>query len=172
MTKLVTQETKVDSKFTKVGKLKEVNGSILSPQFAGLRLVLSANNLSGVTEVEKDKKKVAVNELLALFNKKWAKVREEARGWYASQKDYKLGNTLTTAVQSDTWVVHMLCQDKDRKLDKKALDSCLKKVADLANYEKASVHVSEFLLKEMPELQKAVQESLVNAGVNVYLYKE
>lgn len=152
------------NRFKVTGKTKLINGSILAPFNAGLRFVLSVNNEVG------DPKG---NPLLALFDKKWKTVRAESRGWFATKTGaYKLGAINTSAVQSDTWVIHMLCQDKDLKTDVKGLQDCLKKVCTNALYEKATVHVSTILCKSMPELKPLLESELVANGVNVYFYEE
>ena len=150
-------------KFQPLAKSKVIQGSILSPHNAGLRFVLSVNNLAGKAE----------SPLLPLFDKKWKKVREEARGWFTNKTGaYKLGAINTTAVQSDTWVIHMLCQDDALKTDAEGLKGCLKAVAKLAKYEKATVHVSSVLLKAVPELNELVKTQLLEDGVSVYFYEE
>ena len=152
------------SKFQPAGKVKVVKGSILSPENAGLRFVLSFTNTLGKTDG---------NPLYPVFDKKWKKVKEEAKGWFATKTGaYKLGATNTTAVQSDTWVIHMLCQDDTLKVDATALTECLKKVAASAKYEKASVHVSSLLLNLVPEMSQLLNDHLVKAGVSVLYYEE
>jgi len=150
------------NKFLVQGKFKEITGSILAPQHAGLRLVLSTNNLSGKPE----------NPVFPIFDKKWRKVREDSKGWFSSRINYKLGCVNTTAVQSDTWVIHLLCQDENFKTDDKALEDCLKKVTEMAKYEKASVHVSQLLLDSVPGMKASLLKLAVENGVNVYSYKE
>jgi hypothetical protein len=152
------------NKFQPQGKVKLVKGSILAPENAGLRFVLSVNNLSG---------KIDENPLYPIFEKKWKKVKEEARGWYATKTGaYKLGALNMTAVQSDTWVIHMLCQDESLTTNLEALDVCLKKVCDKAKYEKASVHVSSILVEAVPELKDLLAKNLISQGINVSLYTE
>ncbi len=167
MTKEKNKEKPVN-KFQAPGRTKVINGSILAPETAGLRFVLSVNNMAGKPE----------NPLFPIFDKKWKKVKEESRGWFATKTGaYKLGAINTTAVQSDVWVIHMLCQtweEKEKKLntDVAALEECLKKVAASAKYEKSSVHVSTVLTDAIPELQELLTEHLVQQGVSVYFYKE
>lgn len=151
-------------RFQTPGRTKVIKGSILAPETAGLRFVLSVNNTAG---------KPDNNPLYPVFEKKWKKVKEEARGWYATKTGaYKLGAVNTTAVQSDTWVIHMLCQDDDQKTDVAALTKCLKETARMAKYEKASVHVSSLLTQAMPELTGLLKSELVDEGVSVYFYEE
>jgi hypothetical protein len=151
-------------KFQQAGKLKVIQGSILNPHNAGLRFVLSFTNLAG---------KIDGNPLYPIFEKKWKKVREEARGWYATKTGaYKLGAINTTAVQSDTWVIHLLCQDEELHTNVDGLRDCLKKVCASAKYERASVHVSNLLLSVHPEVKPLIQEQLIDNGVSVYFYEE
>lgn len=152
------------NRFKVAGKTKVIKGSILYPENAGLRFVLSINNLQG---------KADGNPMLPIFDKKWKKVREESRGWFATKTgEYKLGAIRNTAVQSDTWVIHMLCQDEELALDTKGLEECLKKVCALAKYEKASVHVSTLLCDQLSDLKSLLNKEVLSNGVNVYFYEE
>ncbi len=152
------------NKFQQPGKVKLIKGTILSPENAGLRFVLSVNNLVGKTDN---------HPLYPLFEKKWKKVKEEAKGWYATKTGaYKLGAVNTTAVQSDTWVIHMLCQDESLKTDLKSLEECVKKTAASAKYEKATVHVSNLLVNTVPELPELLKKHMVQEGVSVSYYEE
>lgn len=150
------------NKFITPGKMKQVNATIIAPENAGLRFVLNACGVSGKFE----------SKLGTLLNKRWSKVREDYKGWHATQHNFKLGLLNTTAVSSDTWVVNMLVEDKDGNLDQAALQLAVKKVADLAKYEHASVHVSNILTTEVPELQPLLAKNLAEEGINVYFYTE
>lgn len=152
------------NKFQPSGKVKLIKGSILAPENAGLRFVLSVNNLAGKTEG---------NPLYPIFDKKWKKVKEESKGWYATKTGaYKLGAINVTAVQSDTWVIHMLCQDEKLTMNTSALEDCLKQVCAKAKYEKASVHVSSVLLEILPEFKDLLTKHLVSEGLNLLVYTE
>ncbi len=150
-------------RFQPQGRVKVIKGSILAPENAGLRFVLNINNMKGQP----------ASPLYPIFEKKWKKVKEEAKGWYTTRTGaYKLGAVNTTAVQSDTWVIHMLCQDEEFRTDPKALEECLKKVCASAKYEKATVHVSALLVSAVPELQDLLNSQLVQEGVSVSYYEE
>lgn len=158
-------ETKNDEmkKFQKAGQVKVIQGSILAPHNAGLRFVLSIANTAGKME----------NPLFPLFEKKWKKVREEVRGWWATKTGaYKLGAILNTATQSDVWVISMLCQNDDLQTDTVALEKCLKEICKLAKYERATIHVSTVLTNHMPELSELLQKNIVEQGLSVYYYEE
>jgi hypothetical protein len=151
------------NKFQVKGKVKVIKGSILMPENTGLRFILNVNNMVGTAE----------SPLYPLFDKKWKKVKEEARGWYVNKTGaYKLGAVSTTPVQSDVWVVGMLCQDEKLKTDLKAVEDCLKKICASAKYEKATMHVSTLLVNAIPELQELLTQHLVNNGVSVSYYEE
>jgi hypothetical protein len=155
-------EDKVN-RFQVKGKTKFIKGSILTPEGGGLRFVLNVVNMTGKAE----------GALYPIFDKKWKKVREETRGWYATKTGaYKLGATSTTAVQSDVWVTHLLCQDEKLATDVKALEECLKSVCKSALYEKATVHVSTVLTAAVPELEALLGTCLVDKGVSVSFYQE
>lgn len=151
------------NKFLQPGRVKVVKGSILTPENAGLRFVLNINNTVGKAE----------SPLYPLFEKKWPKVKQEAKGWYNTRDGkYKLGAVNSTAVQSDTWVIHMLCQDDELKTDASALEKCLKEVCKQAKYERATVHVSTLLTEAIPELTELLNKELVEQGVAVSFYEE
>ena len=98
---------------------------------------------------------------------------ETRQGWFNTKTGaYKLGATNNTAVQSDTWVIHLLCQDEELKTNVKALEECLNKVCASAKFEKASVHVSTLLTDNIPELSGLLTKTLLDKGVSVYFYEE
>jgi hypothetical protein len=150
------------SKFTPKGKVKVVKGSILTPEYAGLRLIVNFVNKNGKPE----------GPLYEVFDKKWKKIKEETKGWYASRINFKLGEINTVAVQSDTWVINCLCQDEENAVQEKALDDCIKKVATMAKNEKASVHIPNLLLQSFPKLMENLNSQLVENGINVSVYEE
>lgn len=149
-------------KFITPGKFKQINATILAPENAGLRLILNVVGQNGKFESKLD----------GILSKKWVKVREDYKGWFATQHNFKMGWLNNTAVGSDTWVVNMLVEDKEGKVDTKALQVAVKKVADMAKYERASVHVSAITVSEIPELQQLLTSHLIEEGVNVYFYNE
>jgi hypothetical protein len=153
------------NRFQAVGSTKVINGSILNPHNAGLRMILSINNMAGDP---------SGNPLFKIFNKKWPRIQQESRGWYqAHSGSYKLGTIAgTVAVQSDIWCYGMLCQNADLTVDVPALQKCLKLVCKDAKAEKASVHISTLLTTMIPELSNLVQTELVSQGVSVLYYEE
>lgn len=156
-------ETENKNRFQPQGRVKVIQGSILAPENAGLRFVLNVANLEGKAE----------SPLYPVFDKKWPTVKREVKGWFNTRTGaYKLGAVNTTAVQSDTWVLNMLCQDKELNTDKSALQTCLKEVCKMAKYEKASVHVSTLLTDSVPDLTDLLKTELVENGVSVYFYEE
>lgn len=160
----MTTNDKQPNKFQQPGRVSTINGSILAPHNAGLRFVLSVNNLAGKNEG---------NPMLPIFDKKWPKVKAESRGWFATKTGaYKLGAVNTTAVQSDTWVVHMLCQGEDLQVNGAGLAKCLKEVCKMAKYERATVHVSTVLTNSIPEMTNLLKEELIDQGVSVAFYQE
>jgi len=151
-----------ENKFVTQGKTKLVTGTILTPELGNLRLVL----------VPCSEKGDAKSDLYDLLNRKWKQARAELKGWYSNHINFKLGNIQSTAVQSDTWVVHCLCEDKEGKVDSKALVACVKKLADLAKFERASIHVSALMVKAIPSLPNLLTTECINKGTTVYYYEE
>src|SRR5579859_3430587 len=159
-----TKENKMSNvSFQQPGKVKMVNGSILMPHNAGLRFILSINNMKGSVEG---------NPLFSVFDKKWLQVKVDSKGFYTNKTgSYKLGTILgTTATQSDTWVIHCLVQDENLQVNLPSLEKCLKDMCKMAKYEKASIHISSILTQMIPELSELVNEHLVKNGVGVSYY--
>ena len=151
-----------ENKFVTHGKTKLVQGTILTPELGNLRLIL----------VPSSEKGDGGSDLYNLLSRKWKQARAELKGWYSNHIDFKLGNIQSTAVQSDTWVVHCLFEDKNGKVNEKALASCVKKLADLAKYEKASVHVSTLTTSALPQLSPLLVTNMIEKGITVYFYEE
>jgi hypothetical protein len=150
-------------KFQQPGRVKVVQGSIVAPQNAGLRFVLNVANMAGKAE----------GPMYTLFEKKWPTVKREVRGWFTTRDGkYKLGTTHTLAVQSDTWVISLLCQDDKLETNDDALRTCLKEVCKSAKYERATVQVSTKLTDALPSLQELLNKELVEEGVSVNYYDE
>lgn len=159
----MTEKNETVKRFQQPGRVKVVQGSITSPHNAGLRFILNVANTVGKAE----------GPMYPLFEKKWPTVKREVRGWFTTRDGkYKLGAVHNMAVQSDTWVVSLLCQDDDMKTQDDALRTCLKEVCKSAKYERATVHVSAKLVEAVPSLQELVTEELVNEGVAVNYYEE
>jgi hypothetical protein len=151
------------NKFQQPGRVKVVKGSITAPENAGLRFVLNVANMSGKAE----------SPMYPLFEKKWPKAKQEAKGWFNTRDGkYKLGAVNSTAVQSDTWIIHCLMQDSSLQTDLNAAETCLKEVCKMAKYEGATVHISSVLVEAIPELQELLKEHLVDQGVSVSYYEE
>jgi hypothetical protein len=160
---IIMTETQKKNPFQVPGRVKVVQGSILSPENAGLRFVLNVANMGGKAE----------SPLYPLFDKKWTKVKQEAKGWFNTRTgSYKLGAINTVAVQSDTWVLNCLCQDEELQTDEKGLVTCLKEVCKMAKYERATVHVSTLLTQAVPELTDLLNTELVENGISVCFYEE
>lgn len=150
------------NKFTQAGRIKECTGSVLTPQNAGLKMVLSVCSQSGLYE----------SPFYNMITKRYTKVKSDYREWFVTQQGLKLGNLNTTAITSETWVMQAVCLDGKEKLDKKALEACVTKLIDQAKYEKASIHISDLLLKEVPALKKLLMTAIPEAGLNLYVYDE
>lgn len=151
------------NKFQPPGKFKVIKGTVLTPETTGLSLVLNVVNMAGKTE----------DSIYKLFEKKWPRVKSETRNqWINKNGFFKLGTIDTVLVQSDAWVINMRCQDENSRTDLKAVESCLKKVYDMAKAERASVHISSALILSVPELTDLARKTLTNNGIYVYFYDE
>lgn len=152
----------VNKKFTPPGKSKIIQGTIISPQSSDLKLVLAVCSLNGKPD----------SELYKLFDRKWKIASAELKGWHQHHVDFKLGNVKTISVQSDVWISNALCLSAEGVLDEVALAKCIKKIGEVAKYEKGSVHVSSLLTTAIPQLPALLMEYCIENGVSVSLYEE
>lgn len=145
-------------------KIKLCGNLLLETETSALKIVLNVCNVSS------DKFKPKQYRTAALLNNRWKKVAELDRS-FSYTRNFKLGEVNTSAVQSDVWVVSMVCQEEGKtSLDH--LKTCLKKVADMAKYERGYVHVSHLLFEDVPELTNdLLKEFFVDKNVNVFVYK-
>lgn len=157
-------ENKPDARFQKFGKVKTVQSSVLMPENGGLRFILNVANMAGKAD----------SPMYAVFDKKWAKVKSDVKGAFATKTGaYKLGSLLpTTCLQSDVWCLSMLCQDAEQKTDAVALKKCLQEVCKMAVYEHASCAVSSVLMDMVPELPELLKTELAEKGVAITFYQE
>jgi hypothetical protein len=150
-------------RFAPKGKVKVIQGSITSPHGGGLHFILNIATLAGKTDK---------NPLYPIFDKRWRQVKQDAKLWWINKNgQYKLGAVNQTVVQSDAWVLHMLCQDEEGEVSLPGLNACLKEVCKQAIYEHASVHVSQLLVEAIPELPELLNKHLVDEGVSVFYYQ-
>ncbi len=142
--------------------VKECAGSVLTPQNAGLKMILATVSQNGEYS----------SPFFNMITKRFAKVKSDYREAFVTQQGLKLGNVNTTAITSESWIQTAVCLDAKNKLDKKALEICVNKLVAMAVYEKASLHISNMLFGEVPALKKLLPSVALANGVNVYLYDE
>lgn len=150
------------SKFTPKGKLRTSQHSILTPEAADLRAILLPVSTSGKED----------SKLYTKVHSKWSRVKEDYKTWFALRTYFKLGQSQTTAVQSDVWVIHCLVKNDANVVEEKALQECLKKLADLLKRDKGSLHVSSLTLDEVPSLKEHIQTYFLDEGINVWSYTD
>lgn len=148
------------NKFTIPGKKQEVKGAVNTPINSGLRLVVMNCGVDGKLETDLQK----------LLVKSWPMVRTGYKGWFASQNNFKLGNIYDILTNSETRVVCMLVEGKDGKKDPEAVQKSVKLLLELAKKEKASVHISRVLLKEMVGMEEMLEKEFIPTGVSIYFY--
>lgn len=150
------------NRFQVAGKVKECLGSVITPEQSGLKMILTVISQSGENS----------SDFYKMVTKRYGKAHQDYREWFVTQQNMKLGTLNNTAVASDAWIMQAVCLDKKNKLDKVALEGCIKKLVEQAKYENGSIHLSSMLLKEVPALKKLLPAMATEAGVNVYLYAE
>jgi|ERR1019366_3267379 hypothetical protein len=152
----------IAKKFSPVGKSKVINGTLTIPNASGLRLICVLASEKGEFD----------SPVYKLLDKKWATIKTAAKGWRQENIHFKMGNLRDCAVNSDIWVVSLLCVKKDGTLDEKALATCFKKLSQMALSDKGTVHFSSTVADEHPQFFDMAQTQLVEKGINVFYYVE
>lgn len=150
------------NKFVIPGKVKEVTGSVTAPEHARLAIVFIPVPTSGEYSSDFYDKIVA----------RWSKVKQDYREKFVNRENFKLGEMITTAVASDIWVVQGICLNEKNKVDKTALEACVKKLISMSKYETAFVHTSQLVFKAFPAVKKALVELVPPEGLNLYAYSD
>lgn len=149
-------------KFVQAGKVKEVVGSIVAPEHARLAIIFMPVSVSGEY----------THPVLDKVIKRWSKVKQDYREKFVNREKFQLGETITTCVASDIWVMSGLCLTPKNKLDKDAFAKCLQKLIATAKYERAFVHMSAETLQDFPAIKKVMAVDVPAEGLNLYVYNE
>lgn len=158
------------NKFTTKGKFRKTSSTILTPENAGLRFVINPVDLKARYE----------NPINKFLNTKWSKPRTEFRSWFANRTGFKLGEIQQVAVQSDVWIINTLLFDEPNRVPKEAyadggkgkeppIEKAFKKIADMAKYERATIHVTVDAF-DIPEFEKLATRFFLDQGLSVYVY--
>jgi hypothetical protein len=149
------------SRFVTPGRFRQASSELVVPENSGLRFILNPIN----TKADFD------NEINLTLSKKWRKVREDGKGWYANRTNFKTGECQSVAIQSDVWVINFIILDEANKVIEGAFEPAMKKIAALAKYEHASIHISSKMM-ELPGFEAAAQSQFIDNGMSVYVYSK
>jgi hypothetical protein len=148
--------------FKKQGYIKNFTGSVLFPQTSDLKLIVVPVNMKGKY----------TGQLKEKIAKRWFNSDSNLKSWNANRINFKLGEIVENCVNSDVWIVNVLCRDENDVLDMTALEKCFKKVCTMATYNSGSVHISSVIKEELPGVEKLFEKAFLENGINVYLYQE
>lgn len=149
------------NKFVVPGKFKQIEGSVLLPHFSGLRLILNLTSVSGKVDTTLETK----------LTTKWAAVKKTLKQVFVDRVNCKLGHLEHSMVDSETWVSSLYCLDTENKFIETAFDQAFKKIVAFLKTEKASLHVSNTLFNDFPEIKDKISQ-LPLEGINLYFYNE
>ena len=150
------------NKFTTPGKVKEVNGSVINPEHVRLAIIFVPCSTTGKYE----------SDVYTKISTRWSKVKQEYRERFVNRQQFKLGEVIMTAIASDIWIAQALCLNDKNKLDKAALDTCVKTVVAAAKYENAYIHTSRLSLDAFPAMKKVLPTAILPEGLNLYVYSD
>lgn len=141
-----------------LGTLRIVKGDASIPHSSDNRMILFLGDINGLMETDLAKKLI----------KRWSKVKDSFRSWYRGQVQFKLGNILPIAVQTDTEIICLLVL-KDAVLDLAALKTALTSAAKYAALNKKNVHINK-TEQNWSEIESMITDLFLKAGVNVTIY--
>ncbi len=155
----------MNNKFQPKGRLRECKTSIITPESAGLRFILNPCSVSGKWD----------SKLQETLSKQWSKCKDDFKSWWATNNKslFKPGLNNVSSVQSDTWVINMLCLDQDGSLNKDNLSSCVKELVKSAKYDSATIHLSDMCMQSdelKQDFMDLVCQPLMDNGIHVYVY--
>lgn len=153
------------------GYLRFEEGDATVPSSAGIRFIIHICNDIGVFG----------GGFTKCLQRKWPSSAHRYRMWYRNQLDFKRGNIMVVNVQSDITVIHMIAQKgikppnaRPDLVDYDALELCLSKVAKLAKYENASIHMPrigcDLAGSSWDKIEPLIQKHLVSQGLKVTVY--
>lgn len=145
-----------------IGRVKEIVGSTVNPEHARLAIIFVPCSTSGTYS----------SDVYDKISARWTKVQFDYRSRFINRDNFKLGEIITTSVKSDIWVCQAICLNDKGKLDKLAMESCIKKLITLGSYEGGYIHASQLTLKSFPALKKALVASIPQEGLNLYCYSD
>lgn len=151
------------NRFTVKGKLQDAppGSTIICPINSGIRLIVNFVGFGLKFDKKLDK----------ILSKVWEKVRQEYFYWSGDIKTFKPGNIKEVLVASDIMIVHMLVKNKDEVVISEALEKAMQNLANFSKTEKASVHISELLVEDVPAIKELAKKYLSDAGIHCYFYK-
>ena len=157
----VNQSAVEAKKVINAGKIRRNDLSILTPVGSELKIIFNPCNIEGKFDTDLHK----------LLSKRWTKPKDEYKMWFVTRQNFKLNESIMASVQSDVWVYNTLLFKEDKFQGD--LNKVLKDLATKAKYDKGSVHISDLVFDQLPELnEEMLKKHLLDEGVNVFLYKD
>jgi beta-galactosidase GanA len=148
--------------FTKKGSVKTVEGNVINPVMGGLKAILLPISANG-------KIKDTLGETIT---KRWSNVSYDVRNWFVTRNNYKMGNVITTFVNSEVQIISMLCRDDKDQYSEKDLETCFKFVSKQVKLSSGTLHVAQSTLTEFPNIQLYIDKHILSNGFNVLVYKD
>ena len=135
------------------------NASAAIPHSGDNSIILCFTDINGTLETD----------LAKQLNKRWQKFTSEFRQWYRGQTNFKLGNILPIAVQSDIEIISLLVLNEN-VLDLEALKDALISTSRYTITDKKNIHINK-TLEHWEQIESMLKEYFVKSGVNVTVYE-
>ena len=142
------------------GILKVIkNASCAVPHSGDNSIILCFTDINGTLETD----------LAKQLSKRWQKFTSEFRQWYRAQVNFKFGNILPIAVQSDIEIICLLVLN-ETVLDLEALKDALISSSRYAINDKKNIHINK-TTEHWEEIESMIKEYFIKSGVNVSIYE-
>lgn len=152
--------------------IKYVEGDATTPVGGGPKIIVHVcNDIGGWGK-----------GFVVAISKRWKEPEESYRRWYKDGDDtpFALGEIQFVSVEDDLWIANLIGQRGIRRSGGEppvrydAIRSGLRKVAEFADEQSASVHMPRIGCGlaggSWPQIELLIQETLISSGVEVTVY--
>jgi hypothetical protein len=142
------------------GVISNVTGSYVSPVFANVKYIICPIHLG----------RVQTGDIFKTLSKRWISVGSKLTDWFASQRNFHLGQIMDVMVQTDTFVVLALVADGKNVINKEAYKKALQSIAKLSAEHRGNINISHEIIDSFEGSLDLFKEIVTDNGINLVIY--
>jgi len=148
--------------FMPKGKMQDAlaGTTVIAPINSGLRLIPNFVSIKPSFTCKLDK----------MIDRIWGRVKKDYYGQSHNPREFKMGSIVDSLCSSDIFVISMVVKDEFGMIDSGALEKALVKLCAFAKDNKGSVHISQYLIDDVPPLRELLDKYCAANGINCYFY--